>query len=113
MGTGGGAGRMRWIIALAGGPAPAALPGAAGGPWTPSDYWRRRAHRLAKRGLDIAAASLALLVLLPLLLIVAALVRLSSPGPVVFRQRRLGEGGRPFQMYKFRTMFAGADSAVH
>jgi lipopolysaccharide/colanic/teichoic acid biosynthesis glycosyltransferase len=55
----------------------------------------------------------AVLVLLPVLLIVAVLVRLSSPGPVVLRQTRIGQDGRAFQMHKFRSMFAGSDPAIH
>lgn len=57
-----------------------------------------------KRVLDVIGASLALLCLLPLLLLLAALVRLSSPGPIFFRQQRVGRGGRLFWLYKFRTM---------
>ncbi|HVC61076.1 MAG TPA: sugar transferase [Acetobacteraceae bacterium] len=57
----------------------------------------------AKRGIDIAV-SLATLALAPLLLLVALAVRLDSPGPVLFRQRRIGLDGRPFTLLKFRTM---------
>ncbi|HYE13003.1 MAG TPA: sugar transferase [Pyrinomonadaceae bacterium] len=62
----------------------------------------------AKRAVDLVVASLALVVLSPLMLLIAVLVKLSSPGPVLFRQRRLGRGGRPFVMYKFRTMLHNA-----
>lgn len=62
----------------------------------------------AKRAVDLVVASLALVVLSPLVLLIAVLVKLSSPGPVLFRQRRLGRGGRPFVMYKFRTMLHNA-----
>ena len=58
----------------------------------------------ARRLLDVAVAVLALLVLAPLLLAVAAAVRLSSPGPALFRQVRLGQGARPFVLLKFRSM---------
>jgi lipopolysaccharide/colanic/teichoic acid biosynthesis glycosyltransferase len=91
-------------------PRPAGNPAPA---WTPSDRWRRRVHRLAKRGLDVVGAGVGLLLLLPLLLLVALLVRLSSPGPILFRQTRVGQDGRTFEMLKFRTMFAGTDSAIH
>jgi lipopolysaccharide/colanic/teichoic acid biosynthesis glycosyltransferase len=60
--------------------------------------------RSLKRGFDIVAASLLLLLLSPLALILAALVKLSSPGPVLFRQQRLGRGRQVFTIYKFRTM---------
>lgn len=72
-----------------------------------------RAHRLAKRALDVAG-SLALLALFsPLFVLLAALVKISSRGPVLFKQNRIGEQGKPFQMLKFRTMFTGADQALH
>lgn len=57
-----------------------------------------------KRGIDIIFASVALLVLLPLLLLVALAIRLDSPGPALFRQRRVGRDGHFFTIYKFRTM---------
>jgi lipopolysaccharide/colanic/teichoic acid biosynthesis glycosyltransferase len=62
-----------------------------------------------KRGLDILGAVSGLVVLSPLLAIAAAGIKLTSPGPVIFTQRRSGLGGKPFLMFKFRTMFAGAD----
>jgi len=69
--------------------------------------------RLLKRTLDIAIASLAVLVTLPLFAAIAILIRRDSPGPVFFRQRRLGQGMREFKLVKFRTMRAGVDDAVH
>lgn len=60
--------------------------------------------RFGKRVLDVLLALPALLVLSPLLLAVALLVRLTSSGPVLFIQERMGCGGRPFPLYKFRTM---------
>src|SRR5262249_32650180 len=61
-------------------------------------------QRLCKRALDLAAASVALVVLAPLLAVVWLLVRLSSPGPAIFRQARVGFRGNHFTVYKFRTM---------
>ena len=57
-----------------------------------------------KRAFDIVAASLALVVLSPLLLLVALAIKAWDPGPVIFRQLRVGANGRPFQFYKFRSM---------
>jgi lipopolysaccharide/colanic/teichoic acid biosynthesis glycosyltransferase len=57
-----------------------------------------------KRAYDLTAAVLGLCCLLPLLLIVAILIKFDSKGPVFFRQVRVGRGGRPFRIYKFRTM---------
>lgn len=58
---------------------------------------------------DRTVAAVALLVLLPLLAAIALTVRVTSPGPVIFRQVRVGLEGRPFTIYKFRTMVDGAD----
>jgi lipopolysaccharide/colanic/teichoic acid biosynthesis glycosyltransferase len=68
---------------------------------------------MIKRSMDIVLSFFALLiltVLIPILPVVAVLVRLGSRGPAIFRQRRAGLGGRPFTMYKFRTMRADVDS---
>ena len=65
--------------------------------------------RLAKRLLDIALSLAAILALSPLLLLAAILTRLASPGPVLFRQPRLGRNKRIFSMYKFRTMVPDAE----
>jgi len=70
--------------------------------------WQRPYTRFAKRTFDIACASLVLVVTAPLLLVIAGLVRLSH-GPVIFRQTRVGEGGKHFTMFKFRTMREGAE----
>ena len=69
--------------------------------------------RVAKRLLDLAVATACLAVSLPLLVTVAALVRLTTPGPALFRQARVGQNQRPFVLYKFRTMYAGCDDRAH
>jgi Undecaprenyl-phosphate glucose phosphotransferase len=68
-------------------------------------------NRVAKRGFDVLLTLLVLAVLWPVLLLVALAVKLSSPGPVLFRQERMGMDGRTFQILKFRTMRTGAEPA--
>jgi lipopolysaccharide/colanic/teichoic acid biosynthesis glycosyltransferase len=72
---------------------------------------RSYAYECAKRTLDVVLASALLVLLAPLILLVAAAVKLTSRGPVIFRQARAGLNGRPFVMYKFRTMHVGAEEA--
>jgi lipopolysaccharide/colanic/teichoic acid biosynthesis glycosyltransferase len=69
----------------------------------------RPSYLWLKHGLDRFVALAALLVAGPLLGALALLIRLGSPGPVLFRQRRAGRGGRPFTLLKFRTMRTDAD----
>jgi len=71
-----------------------------------------RSQLTAKRLLDLLGGTLALLVVLPALLAIAALVHLNSPGPILFRQRRMGLNGRPFYIFKFRTMTTLDDGPV-
>jgi exopolysaccharide biosynthesis polyprenyl glycosylphosphotransferase len=65
---------------------------------------------MAKRALDLVGSAAGLLLLSPVLLLVALAVTLDSPGPVLFRQRRLGLAGRQFTLYKFRSMRVGAEA---
>jgi lipopolysaccharide/colanic/teichoic acid biosynthesis glycosyltransferase len=65
------------------------------------------------RAFDILLSSLLLVALSPVLIAIAIAVRLDSPGPSLFRQRRLGRNARPFEMLKFRTMRHGADARLH
>jgi exopolysaccharide biosynthesis polyprenyl glycosylphosphotransferase len=69
--------------------------------------------RVVKRGVDITVAALALLVLAPLWLVVALLIKLDSRGPIIYRQERVGMDGRVFLFLKFRTMRADADDRMH
>lgn len=59
---------------------------------------------MIKRGFDVTVAALALIPLTPLLLAVAVLIKIDSRGPVLFRQQRVGRGGKVFRIHKFRTM---------
>lgn len=61
-------------------------------------------HRLIKRGFDIVMSSLIGLIILPVCLLIYLAIRLTSPGPVLFKQQRTGINGKPFKVYKFRSM---------
>jgi lipopolysaccharide/colanic/teichoic acid biosynthesis glycosyltransferase len=69
--------------------------------------------RFIKRGIDIMFSALLLILLSPAFALIGVLVKLSSPGPIIFRQIRVGHLMRPFTMCKFRTMYATADHQVH
>jgi exopolysaccharide biosynthesis polyprenyl glycosylphosphotransferase len=71
--------------------------------------YRRPYPRLAKRALDVTLAAVVLVAAAPLMLLIALLVRRSGPGAILFRQQRLGEGGEPFEILKFRTMIEHAE----
>jgi lipopolysaccharide/colanic/teichoic acid biosynthesis glycosyltransferase len=97
--------RPRGRLVLAGGqdaapPAIAANPLPTGG-------------RIVKRALDIVLALVGLVLVLPALIVAMVAVRLDSPGPVLFRQIRVGLNGRRFRLYKLRTMYHGSDDRVH
>lgn len=68
---------------------------------------------MAKRLLDITVSAIALIVLAPVLAVCALLLRRGSPGPILYSQPRLGLYGRPFRLWKFRTMHAGAPDIRH
>jgi lipopolysaccharide/colanic/teichoic acid biosynthesis glycosyltransferase len=70
-------------------------------------------YAMVKRMLDVVLALGLLTIFAPVLLGAAVLVRLTSPGPIWFRQTRIGFGGREFQMLKLRTMYADADDRIH
>ncbi len=66
-----------------------------------------------KRSLDVTGAIVAILLFAPVMLIAALAVKMSSSGPVIFRQSRLGQSGIPFDFYKFRSMYRSADDGIH
>jgi exopolysaccharide biosynthesis polyprenyl glycosylphosphotransferase len=70
-------------------------------------------QRLSKQAFDVAVALAILLLLSPLLAVLAVLIRLDSPGPVLFKQPRVGENGQLFEIVKFRSMRIDADANVH
>ncbi|MEL7363698.1 MAG: sugar transferase [Bacteroidota bacterium] len=75
----------------------------------PNSSWLRRK---VKRALDIVLAGSALLILSPILLAVAAAIRLESPGPVLYASKRVGSRYRVFKVYKFRSMYQDADQRL-
>ncbi len=66
-------------------------------------------YELLKRAFDVLIAGVLLVILSPLLLAIAVVIRLGSRGPAIFRQERAGRAGRPFMLYKFRTMRLDVD----
>jgi exopolysaccharide biosynthesis polyprenyl glycosylphosphotransferase len=70
-------------------------------------------QRILKRIFDIAASSVLLIILSPIMLLIALLIKLESPGSVFFLQERIGEQGRRFKMIKFRSMYQDADRRWH
>jgi len=73
----------------------------------------KKAARLVKRSIDIVGSLLILAVLSPVLIVIAVLVRVTSEGPILFRQRRVGRFGVPFTFLKFRSMHANNDPKIH
>ena len=73
----------------------------------PALKWRQH---FMKRALDLVASGVGLVLLAPVFALIAVLIRLDSPGPALFSHERVGLGGRPFRMLKFRTMRNGADA---
>jgi lipopolysaccharide/colanic/teichoic acid biosynthesis glycosyltransferase len=70
-------------------------------------------YRRLKRVFDVVGSMAMLVLLSPLFVLIAALVKLTSKGPVFFEQERVGEGAKRFKMLKFRTMYTGSDHAIH
>ena len=70
-------------------------------------------NKFAKRALDILVSMLALMLAIPILLPIALLIKLTSKGPVLFKQDRVGYRGKNFTFYKFRTMYQNSDTSAH
>jgi undecaprenyl phosphate N,N'-diacetylbacillosamine 1-phosphate transferase len=68
-----------------------------------------RVQLIAKLLMDYAGGAVLLLMLAPFLIVIALLIKLDSPGPILFRQERIGKLGKPFQTFKFRSMVQGAE----
>jgi exopolysaccharide biosynthesis polyprenyl glycosylphosphotransferase len=71
-----------------------------------------RAYAVLKRALDIGVASILLLLFLPIIPVVTLLILLDSPGPIFFKQKRVGKNGKIFNFYKFRSMVSGAENVI-
>jgi lipopolysaccharide/colanic/teichoic acid biosynthesis glycosyltransferase len=77
----------------------------------PSDT--KRAARLIKRSMDIAGSLFALILASPLLILISVMIKLTSKGPILFRQERVGQHGRKFMFLKFRSMYFTNDHTIH
>ena len=73
----------------------------------------RRASRALKRALDIFGSIAAMVVLIPIFIVIAAAIKLTSRGPFLFSQKRLGQYGKPFTFLKFRSMYSSNDHTIH
>lgn len=77
------------------------------------DHSNRKVRLSIKRALDVLASSVALVILTPVMLIIAAVIKLTSEGPVFFKQERIGQFGKKFLMLKFRSMYVQNDQTIH
>jgi len=74
-------------------------------------FRRRLTSLVSKRLLDVAVSAMGLVMLIPLFVLIAALIRLDSPGPILYRQVRVGLRGRPYMIWKFRSMQQDAEKS--
>ncbi|MCL2442177.1 MAG: exopolysaccharide biosynthesis polyprenyl glycosylphosphotransferase [Treponema sp.] len=77
-----------------------------------SNQFKRTWNRIIKRFMDLTIVPIGGLLALPFLLFIALIIKINSPGPVIFKQKRIGRNGTHFYAYKFRTMFADADERL-
>jgi lipopolysaccharide/colanic/teichoic acid biosynthesis glycosyltransferase len=82
-------------------------------PPTLTERARHLYGKTLKRAIDLTISLVALILLSPLMILLAVLIRLDSPGPALFVQRRIGKGGHPFKILKFRTMSHSLDDSEH
>jgi lipopolysaccharide/colanic/teichoic acid biosynthesis glycosyltransferase len=80
---------------------------------TPAVGGQRVYRQVIKRAFDVVLAFVALVLLWPIMLTIGILIRLDSPGSALFIQKRIGKDGRPFRIYKFRTMAHHLDDSAH
>ena len=82
-------------------------------PDIPGKPAKRKSSMILKRGIDVVGSIALLLILSPVLAAIAAAIKLTSKGPVIFKQDRLGQNGKSFECLKFRTMFVDNDPKIH
>lgn len=73
---------------------------------------RNRYHSIIKRGIDLAVATFGLILCAPTMIFIAILVKLDSPGPIIFAHKRIGKDGKGFKMFKFRSMVHDAEEIL-
>lgn len=73
----------------------------------------RKASQIVKRIIDVGGSASALVILAPVMAAIAVLVKITSPGPILFKQQRVGHQGRPFSFWKFRSMECNNNPAIH
>ena len=78
----------------------------------PAENFKTKIYHFIKRSFDIAASLIALIVLSPLMLVLAILVYKDDPGKVFYGHLRIGKNGKPFKMWKFRSMYMNADKMI-
>src|SRR5215469_3173604 len=82
-------------------------------PELPVNAGGRRTAQSLKKMIDIGGSAALLCLLAPLFALIAAAIRANSPGPIIFKQVRVGHYGRPFKFLKFRSMYIGSDATIH
>jgi lipopolysaccharide/colanic/teichoic acid biosynthesis glycosyltransferase len=83
-----------------------------GVPYAAQSTGRQALYDICKRGTDVSVSAVLIVLALPLLVVIAITIKVTSPGPVLFRHRRLGRHGREFECFKFRTMVADAEEQL-
>jgi len=93
-------------------PEPMTIVGVGMGCLALTSHLARRYFETAKEVADIILGFVAMVLCLPVLAVCAVIIKLSSTGPILYRQKRVGKGGKPFMMYKLRTMYTDAELAT-
>jgi len=78
-----------------------------------SKEFKNSSRKLLKRSIDVVLSYIGLLIFAPLMAVIAIMIKLTSSGPIIYRQKRVGYNGKIFELYKFRSMYVDADENVH